>query len=123
MKWMVRFQDEFEIEFDKLEIEVQDGLLAHAKRLEHFGPSLGRPNVDTLNGSKYSKMKELRFKVDNGVWRVAFAFDPKREAILLIAGNKRGVSQKNFYKKLIEKADDRYSKHLALLKKGGRRNG
>jgi len=117
MKWTVKFQGEFNIEFDELDSEVQDELLAHAERLEYFGPSLGRPHVDTLNGSKYPKMKELRFRINDGVWRVAFAFDPKREAILLIAGNKVGVSQKRFYKKLLEKADERYSKHLSLLKK------
>ena len=56
----------------------------------------------------------------SGVWRVAFAFDPKRQAILLIAGNKSGANQKRFYKKLITVADERFSSHLQELKdKGG----
>jgi hypothetical protein len=49
-------------------------------------------------------MRELRFKADGGVWRVAFAFDPERNAILLVAGDKSGASEKKFYKRLIEKA-------------------
>jgi hypothetical protein len=62
-------------------------------------------------------MKELRFAADDGVWRVAFAFDPKRSAIMLVAGDKSGVSEKRFCKKLIASADDRFDAHLALLKK------
>jgi len=112
MKWIVKFEAKFNEELDELSEEVQDELLAHASLLEEFGPQLGRPFVDTLKGSKYSNMKELRFKADRGVWRVAFAYDPKREAILLIAGNKSGVSETRFYKELIRKADERFSKYL-----------
>lgn len=60
-------------------------------------------------------MKELRFKAAKGVWRVAFAFDPKRQAILLVAGDKAGTSQKRFYKQLIAKADRRFGEHLNRL--------
>jgi len=60
-------------------------------------------------------MKELRFKADGGVWRIAFAFDPKRNAILLVAGDKSGVSEAKFYQRLIEKADKRYKEHLDNL--------
>jgi len=60
-------------------------------------------------------MKELRFRAGGGVWRVAFAFDPKRAAILLVAGSKSGVSEKKFYKRLIDKADRRYKEHLGNL--------
>lgn len=115
MKWTVKFDDKFEPEFDELNKEVQDELLAHALFLEKFGPQLGRPHVDTLKGSKYSNMKELRFNAANGAWRVAFAYDPKRQAILLIAGDKSGVSEKRFYKDLIKKADQRFSRYLKNL--------
>lgn len=118
MKWIVRFDTKFDEEFDELSVEVQDELLAHAVMLEKFGPQLGRPFVDTLKGSKHSNMKELRFKADRGVWRVAFAYDPKRQAILLVAGNKSGVSETRFYKELIRKADERFSKYLSNAKKG-----
>jgi hypothetical protein len=57
-------------------------------------------------------MKELRFNASDGVWRVAFAFDRKRQAIILFAGDKSGVSQKRFYKQLIQIADQRFTNHL-----------
>jgi hypothetical protein len=61
-------------------------------------------------------MKELRFDAADGVWRVAFAFDPERKAILLVAGDKSGISPRRFYKKLIEVADQRFDAHLKQLK-------
>ena len=105
MSWDVKLDEAFDPEFDALSAGVQDELLAHAKLLEEFGPTLGRPRVDTLNGSRHANMKELRFDADGGVWRVAFAFDPKRQAILLVAGDKAGTSGRRFYKVLIKKAD------------------
>ena len=60
-------------------------------------------------------MKELRFDADDGVWRVAYAFDPERKAILLIAADKSGVGQRRFYKVLISKADARFTEHLAAI--------
>ncbi|MGB8538811.1 MAG: type II toxin-antitoxin system RelE/ParE family toxin [Acidobacteriaceae bacterium] len=116
MKWTVAFHDEFEPEFDKLPREVQDELYAEAQFVELLGPATGRPHVDKLHGSGYAKMKELRFEAMNDEWRVAFAFDPKRTAILLVAGGKTGVSEKRFYKTLIDKADARYKRHLEKLK-------
>lgn len=116
MNWEVRFDPAFDLEFDVLPTAVQDELLAQAKLLEAFGPALGRPRVDTLNGSRHANMKELRFQADNGVWRVAFVFDPQRKAILLVAGDKSGVSERQFYRQLIKKADERFSAHLDRLK-------
>lgn len=63
------------------------------------------------------RLKELRFSTAHGTWRVAFAFDPRRHANLLIAGNKSGGSQARFYRELIRKADDRFGAHLARLRK------
>lgn len=113
MSWEVLFDADFEPEFDELPEPVQDELLAHAKVLEEFGPTLGRPRVDTLKGSRHANMKELRFNADGGVWRVAFAFDPQRQAILLVCGDKSGVSERKFYDALIRKADERFDQHLA----------
>ena len=115
MNWDVQFYDVFDAEFEDLQEGVQDELLAHARLLEEFGPQLGRPSVDTLNGSKHANMKELRFNADDGVWRVAFAFNPTRKAILLVCGDKSGGSEKRFYKRLIKKADDRFDDHLSRL--------
>jgi hypothetical protein len=86
MRWNVYFHPKFKAEFDELAEAVQDELLAMLTPLRQFGPALGRPEVDTLKGSQYANMKELRFKATGGVWRVAFAFDPARDAILLVAG-------------------------------------
>lgn len=116
MTWIVVFADEFEAEFAELPIDVQDELLSRAKVLEEFGPQLGRPNVDTLNGSSFPNMKELRFRLD-GLWRFAFAFDPSRQAVILIGGDKEGENQDRFYRELISRADERFGNHLKRLKK------
>jgi hypothetical protein len=123
MQWTVRFEDAFEKEFLALRMEVQDQLLAEARLLSDYGPRLGRPYVDTLKGSKHPNMKELRFDAAGGVWRVAFAFDPRRQAILLVAGDKSGTSQGRFYEQLIAKADKRYTAHLARLKTASAKKG
>jgi hypothetical protein len=116
MNWTIVFHEEFEPEFDELPIEVQDELYAEAGFVERFGPETGRPHVDKLKGSDFANMKELRFEAADGEWRVAFAFDPKRQAVLLVAGDKTGGSKKKFYKRLIDKADARYERHLEKLK-------
>ncbi len=116
MSWNIEFDDVFETEFATFPEDVQDGLLAVGKLLADYGPQLRRPHVDTLKGSKYPNMKELRFEGADGEWRAAFAFDPVRKAIILVAGDKSGGSQKRFYKQLIGKADQRFSAHLARLK-------
>jgi hypothetical protein len=112
MNWTVLFADEFEPEFDQLPVAVRDELLAQATVIERFGPAARRPRVDTLSGSRHANMKELRFDAAGGVWRVAFAFDPQRQAILLVAADKSGSSEKRFYRQLIEKADRRFDAHL-----------
>jgi hypothetical protein len=119
MNWTVEFHPAFEREFDDYPEAVQDALLARAGLLEINGPHLGRPHADTLNGSRHANMKELRFDAADGVWRVAFAFDPERKAILLAAGDKTGVRETRFYRRLIVTADERFDHHLAQLK--GRR--
>ena len=121
VSWTVEIGDEFEPEFNELHEDVRTELLALSRLLQQFGPQLGRPRVDTLNGCRHANMKELRFSAADGEWRVAFAFDPTRSAILLVAGDKSGVSQKNFYKRLIAKADERFDAHLSRLKKKERK--
>jgi len=115
MSWSVDFHPKFKEEYDQLSEAVQNGLLASITPLQEFGPSLGRPDVDTLKDSRYANMKELRFRAGGGVWRVAFAFDPRRNAILLVAGDKSGVGERTFYVRLIDKADKRYKEHLRTL--------
>ena len=90
-------------------------VIAKVKILRHLGPRLGRPHADTLNGSRHSNMKELRADTADKVLRVAFAFDPNRAGILLVADNKAGVNQTQFYRRLIARADALYDAHLAKL--------
>ena len=120
MSWAVEFHDEFVPEFRRLHPHVQDEIYAVAHLLEHTGPQLGRPRVDTLNGSRHANMKEMRFSAAGGEWRLAFAFDPERRAILLVTGDKSGGSARRFYRALIARADARFDRHLArLAEKGG----
>ena len=115
MTWQVLFLEAFEAEFHALESAVQDELLAHAKLLQSFGPGLGRPTVDTLKGAAHPNLKELRFRQGTAVWRVAFAFDPLRQGILLVAGDKAGADQRLFYRRFIKTADQRLQGHLDSL--------
>jgi hypothetical protein len=111
--WVVEFHADFASEFDGFSEPIRQKIIAMAGLLKTFGPQLGRPQVDTLKGSKHSNMKELRFDADGGVWRVAFAFDLSRKAILLVGGDKAGVSKEKFYRNLIEMADRRFDRHQA----------
>lgn len=110
------FCDAFEAEFDAFAEEVQDAILARVILLEREGPQLGRPHADTLKSSKHTNMKELRCTAGDGAWRIAYAFDPCRRAILLAGGNKSGGSEKRFYRRIIAKADERFDQHLARRK-------
>lgn len=112
---MVLFHDAFDAEFQAFPEGLPDELLAHARLLAEFGPNLGRPTVDGLKGSRHSNMKEPRFDWDGGVWRIAFAFDPQRQAILLVGGDKGGADQRRFYRRLIAAADARFDEHLDSL--------
>ncbi|MDE0531169.1 MAG: type II toxin-antitoxin system RelE/ParE family toxin [Albidovulum sp.] len=118
MSWRVQIAEEFEPEFFALQSEVQDAILTMTRLLRQFGPQLGRPQVDTLNGSRHANMKELRLSAAGGEWRIAFAFDPVRRAMLLVAGDKSGGSGRRFYRELIRKADERFDRHLARLAEG-----
>lgn len=115
MTWTVLFHDAFDTEFSNLTEDLQDELLAHAQLLAECGPGLGRPAVDTLKGSRHTNMKELRFAWAGQVWRIAFAFDTQRQAILLVGGDKGRADQRRFYKRLIHVADTRYDEHLGTL--------
>jgi hypothetical protein len=115
MTWTVLFHPAFDAELDELSQEVRNELLARLAVLKQFGPTLGRPTVDTLKGSSFANMKELRFNADDGVWRFAFAFDLKRQAVILIGGDKEGEDQRKFYKDLIGVADERFAAHVKTL--------
>jgi hypothetical protein len=123
MEWDVRFDPAFAAEAGAFARTVQLEIAALGGLLRRFGPQLRRPHCDTLKGSKHANMKELRFTLPDGEWRIAFAFDSERCAILLVGGSKSGVNQKQFYKDLIRVADARFTAHLKtrLSQDGGKK--
>lgn len=115
--WEVEYTDEFEKWWQTLPESVQESLAHDIGILEQLGPGLGRPKVDTLKGSAFANMKELRTQHSGDPYRTLFAFDPRRCAILLIGGCKAG--DKRFYDKLIPEADRLYQEHLNQIKREG----
>ncbi len=114
--WTVEFHDDFASEVRLLPQGVREKLKAAATILGEEGPQLGKPRADTLKGSRHANMKELRFDADGGAWRVAYAFDSERRAILLVGGDKKGTGKARFYRNLIRVADERFNRHLQLLR-------
>lgn len=110
----VETTDEFEAWFDEQSLVVKKRMLENLKLLEQYGRQLARPYADTLYGSKFSNMKELRVQVGGDPYRAFYAFDPIRQAIVLCAGNKVG-NEKQFYKEMIPLADELYQRHLDKL--------
>lgn len=98
MPWLVVAHPEFEKWLLALDKDERNELLANFILLEEMGPHLSRPRVDTLKSSKFKNMKELRVQYKGKPWRILFAFDPKRTAILLVGGNKGG--DERWYKKI-----------------------
>jgi hypothetical protein len=110
VEWSVEFTDEFGAWWDSLTIEEQEDVRASVNVLRQFGPSLGRPHVDSVAGSRYPNMKELRTQHAGRPYRTLFAFDPRRVAILLIGGDKTG--NKRWYEEFVPRADKIYAQHL-----------
>lgn len=113
MVWAVQSVVEFERWFLNLESAIRIEIAAKISLLQQVGPTLGRPHADTLKSSAYPNMKELRIQIGGEPWRVFFAFDPRRSAILLVGGNKGGDGR--FYEVNLPIADERYRDHLATL--------
>jgi hypothetical protein len=116
MNWEVEYTDEFGGWWDGLDAGAQDVVGAAIEKLQEVGPGLGRPFVDTVQGSRHANMKELRPR--GGNIRMLFAFDPRRMAILLIGGDKTGRWQ-TWYDAMIPVADDLYDVYLAELREEG----
>ena len=104
MNWKVEFHPDFLAEYRNMPEHVRCELLSLVNLLRIRGPRLGRPYADTLNGSEHSNLKELRLL---RTWRVAFAFNKDRTAILLAAGDKKGKKERRFYRTLIDAAESR----------------
>ena len=110
--WDVEFTEEFERWWDTLTADEQQAIDAAVRVLESRGPGLGRPLVDSITRSRHPNMKELRV----GTMRILFAFDPRRTAVLLIGGDKRGRWQE-FYERTIPLADELFDEHVAGLER------
>ena len=110
MEWEVEYTDEFEEWWTTLNEDEQVSVDASVNLLEMKGPQLLFPHSSGINGSKYSHMRELRIQHGGDPYRVLYAFDPRRMAVLLIGGNKGGND--NWYEEYIPIADKLYDEHL-----------
>jgi hypothetical protein len=111
--WEIEHTDQFEHWLLGLPDKEQGAIDAKIQLLAQFGPNLARPHADTVNGSKHANMKELRIK-QGKQFRVLYAFDPLRRAVLLLGGDKTGDDR--WYKENVPLADRLLDEHLAKLK-------
>jgi len=115
MEWDVEITDEFEDWWDGLSESEQEDVNAKVILLQRFGPALRRPHSGVIASSKHSNMKELIIQHRGRPYRVLYAFDPRRSAILLIGGDKTGKDR--WYEIFVPVADQLYDQHLAALKR------
>jgi hypothetical protein len=115
--WNVEYTDEFAAWWQGLEQGQQEAIAARVDLLAEAGPSLKRPIVGAITGSRLSNLKELRCASD-GTLRVLFAFDPRRTAILLLGGNKSG-RWREWYVLAIPAAERLYEAYLRELQQEG----
>ena len=121
----VEFTDEFEEWWNNLHEAEQIKIDAAVRMLEEYGPDLPFPMSSAVNSSRHSHMRELRVQVQGKPFRVLYAFNPKRAAILLLGGDKTG--DERWYQVHIPKADKLYDQHIEELarqeKKGKPQHG
>jgi hypothetical protein len=115
--WEVEVTDEFLVWWSTLTIDQQEAVTDRIDVLMERGPDLGRPIVDRIHASRHQSMKELR-AAKGGALRVLFSFDPRRQAILLLGGDKSG-EWNDWYEWAVPLADDLYDAYLEELKKEG----
>jgi len=121
MTWEIEYTDEFGEWWSDLSEEEQVSIAASVKLLEECGPNLGFPHSSGINGSRHAHMRELRTQHAGRPLRTLYAFDPRRNAILLLGGDKTG--NKRWYEINVPVADRLYDEHLTALKKEGQING
>jgi hypothetical protein len=113
LPWKVETTSEFEKWWDILSESEQICVDAYVQLLERYGPTLPRPYSDAVRRSKHSNMKELRIQHKGKPYRILYAFDPRRVAVLLIGGDKTG--DERWYEKYVPFADQLYDEHITLL--------
>jgi hypothetical protein len=110
MTWEVEVSDEFREWYSSRTVDLREAIAAAVDALAQAGPDLGRPLVDTLKGSRYPNMKELRVQHQGRPYRILFIFDPRRNAYLILGGDKSGDPR--WYEVAIRKADRIYAQYL-----------
>ncbi|MDA8302124.1 MAG: type II toxin-antitoxin system RelE/ParE family toxin [Actinomycetota bacterium] len=119
MSWGVVTTDDFDVWLYGLSEDQQAAVVARVDMLATSGPTLGRPTVDSIKGSRHHNMKELRCS-KGGALRVLFIFDPLRQAVMLLGGDKSEDSQwERWYAGAVPRADSLYDDHLAQLREEG----
>lgn len=117
MEWDVEGTDDFEAWFDDLTEDERESVIKVVDRLQAWGPNLGFPHSSDVRSSRHSNMRELRIQHAGRPYRVLYAFDPRRTAILLLGGDKTGDSR--WYERNVPIADDRYDVYLRELEEEG----
>jgi len=116
--WDIEYTDEFGAWWNSLSEEEQDSIAVSVGLLNERGPNLPSPHSSAITTSKHSHMRELRIQHEGHPYRVLYAFDPLRSALLLIGGNKTGDNR--WYEVFVPLADRLYDEHLLALKKEGK---
>jgi len=116
-EWSVEYTDEFETWWESLTEAEQEDVAAKVILLQRLGPALPRPHSDVVRSSRYANMKELRIQHAGRPYRVLYAFDPRRCAILLIGGDKTGNDR--WYETFVPMAERLYAEHIASLRGEG----
>lgn len=115
MTWDVEYTDDFGEWYTGLTEGEQESIRSDVKLLEVYGPDLRFPKSSGVKGSRHDHMRELRIQHDGRPYRVLYAFDPRRVALLLIGGDKTGNDR--WYNEFIPVADRLYDEHLEALEK------
>jgi hypothetical protein len=121
VEWGVEYTDEFEVWWSGLTEDEQEDVDVSVRLLQRLGPNLPRPHSDTVKGSRHSHMKELRIQHKGRPYRVLYAFDPRRHAILLLGGEKTGDDR--WYERMIPIADRLFDEHLSALRQEEKTDG
>ena len=117
MSWEVEYTDEFGSWWENLTEDEQESVAAYVRLLEERGSNLPFPYSSGIERSRHSHMRELRIQHRGEPYRVLYAFDPRRTALLLIGGNKTGDDR--WYETNVPRADQLYDEHLNQLRKEG----
>ena len=121
MTWEVEFTNEFGEWWESLDAAEQDAVDVAVRLLEVKGPQLPYPYSSGIRTSRHGRMRELRIQHRGKPYRVFYAFDPRRTAILLLGGEKTGDDR--FYETLVHRADELYDQHLSDLRREGYEDG